>query len=117
MRLVRSRSKFIKQQVELKLRDRERCREDLKAHHPLVEGASQFQPKSVFIPFALQLGRDTSGDLQEVSARATAGIENDNLGIGQPARASKLCLQQVVNALDLIADDFGRRVPDTQIVP
>ena len=117
VRCIRPRSKLIKQQIELKLRDGEWRGEDFKAHDPLMEGAGQFKPEAAFIAFAFQFRCDAPGDLKEVRAGAAAGIKNDDIGIGEAARPAEFGFEKVVNTLDLVADDFRRRVPDAQIFP
>jgi hypothetical protein len=111
MRLVRRRPKFIEQQIELQLRDREGRGQDLKAYGALVESTGQLQSESAFVAGTLQFGCNASGDFEKVRTRATSGIENNYLRIGEPPRPAKFCFQKVVNTLDLIADNFGWRVP------
>ena len=43
-------------------------------------------------------------------------IEDNNIGIGKSARAAKFRFQEIMNALDLIPHDLGRRIPDAQFL-
>lgn len=113
---IRPRSELIEQQIQLKLRNSERRGEDLKPHNTLMERPRQFEPQAAFVAFAPQFGSNAPGDLKEVRTCTAARIENDNIRIGETARTAKLGFQEVVNALDLVADDFRRCIPDSQIL-
>jgi hypothetical protein len=99
------------------LRYGEGSREDFEAHYALVESAGQLETEAVFVAFALQFSGNAPRNLEKIGSGAAAGVENDDIGIGEAARPTKLRSQQVIYPLDLIADNFRRRVPDTEVFP
>jgi hypothetical protein len=53
-----------------------------------VESACEFQPKTAFIAFVLQLSRNAARDFEQISAGAAARINDNNVRIGKSTWAT-----------------------------
>ena len=100
----------------MQLRDREWRRQDFESDYALLECPKQFDAYNRIVAVAPEILRNTTRDLKEIGARAATGIENDNVGISESANPPKLRAQQVVDPPNLVTHDFGRRVPDPEIL-
>ena len=59
---------------------------------------------------------DPAEHLDEVGAGAAAGVEDEHAGVGQAVGNVEFLAQDGVHAGDLVLDDFGRGVPDAELL-
>jgi hypothetical protein len=61
-------------------------------------------------------GGDLVEDLDQVGARAAAGVEHHDARVGQAVGDVRLLAQHGVDAGDHVLHDLGRRVPDPELL-
>src|SRR5450631_2667448 len=59
---------------------------------------------------------DAMQDGGEIGSRAATGIENADGGTGEAEGLIEFGAEKMIDALDHVADDFFRRVPDAEIL-
>ena len=65
---------------------------------------------------SFEVGGDAAQHLGEVGSSAAAGVEHVDVLRRQPVRDAEIVLQRLVHAGHHVADDFGGRVPDAQLL-
>ena len=63
----------------------------------------------------LEFGGDQAQHFDKVSAGAAAGVEHDDVGVGEAIRQAEFALQHGIHPRHLVAHDFFRGVPHAQL--
>ncbi len=79
-----------------------------------MEGARQFEPKAIFIAFTFQFGGNATCNFKQISSRAAAWVEHDDIRISQTTRPTELHLKNVMNSPHLIANNLRWCVPNAK---
>ena len=103
---------------DLKVRDDERRGHDLEAEDAGGGGAAEVgTDEGVVVSCLLAQGAlDAVEDFDEVGSGAAARVEHLHVGAGETEGFVKFGAQEMVDALDHVADDFARGVPDAEFL-
>ena len=102
----------------LEVRNDEGRRHDLEAEDARGSGAAEVgtDESVVFSSLLAQSTFDAVEDFDEVRSGAAAWVEYLHVGTGQTERFVEFSAQEVVHALDHVADDFARGIPDAEFL-
>src|SRR5665648_660439 len=100
--------------TDLQVTDHERGRQDLDAVEATLGRLLAVMGEKRVVAALAQRARDPVQHLDDVGAGAAAGIEHNDARIGEAIGDAELRAQHLVNALDHVGDDLGRRVPDAE---
>ena len=73
-------------------------------------------PASAPEALTFEIGGDAAQHLRQIGAGAAAGVKHVDVLRGETLRDAEIVLQRPVHAGDHVADHFGRRVPDAELL-
>ena len=110
------RIEVLHRQANLQMGDDEGRGHDLEAEHPL--GRRLPDPCAGERPEALtfEIGGDAAQHLRQIGAGTAARVEHEDVLRRESVRDAEVVLQRPVHPRDHVADHFGRRVPDAELL-
>ena len=115
--IIQRHGEILQEQSHLQMRHDKRRGHDFKTEDPFLRGFFEFDiNQSIFAFFFCEGLRNFPQHLDEIRARAAAGVEHEHARVGEAVGNVQFLAQRGIHAGHLILHNLRRRIPHAQLL-